>query len=95
MVDNILHLIQVVIRIYPHNGPAKCLGSQFRVKAFRPVVSYIRKFVITLETELVETQGKIPHVFIIAPPGDRLPDAEFLLPDGYFFVAKPEGIFSK
>jgi hypothetical protein len=94
MIDDVFHLVQVAIRVDPHNGPAKALDTQFGVESFGPVVSNIGKVIPSLETQATKSKGKIPHVLVITLPCDRLPDAEFLLANGHLPVTVLQGIFS-
>jgi hypothetical protein len=50
VIDDVFHLVQVAVGVYPHNGPAKALDTQFGIESFRPVVSYIGEIVPSLET---------------------------------------------
>ena len=86
MVDDILNLLQMTVRVDPHNRPSQGLDTQFGVEAFRPIVSDVCETVARLEIQAVKPEGKILHIFIIALPGDRLPDAKFLLSYGHLVV---------
>ena len=82
----------MTVGINTHDRTAKGLGGQLGIQPLGAIFPGIGHLVAAFEAEIVQSQGKIPHVFIIAPPGGGLPDAEFLFTDGNPAVAVALGV---
>ena len=78
-------------RILVHaEGPgADRLRRELRDQPLRTIVAQHRHDLALLQAELDETAREVPHPFGVLGPGQALPDAELLLPQGDLVAALP------
>ena len=68
------------------------LGGQFGIEPLGAIVSGIGKIIARLKSQFMQPEGKVPYIFVVAFPGYRLPDPEFLFTDRHPVVTVSFGI---